>query len=136
LEQAFVSFGVAPKQRDNARRAFVRSARIAGMFPTPAEDRLVEPVTASVSPHAFNMAAVEATPSEDDAPRTRAPAVVGNAVPPFMAWLIDALPAQGSDWDRQAQADWLQIVAQTFRVVYKAEAKETIAITVKGAAGE
>ncbi len=47
LENAFVTFGVTPKQKDKARHVFDRSARTAGFFPTPAEDRLVAPPMAN-----------------------------------------------------------------------------------------
>ena len=40
-----MTFGVSPKSANAARLAFEKSARIAGFFPTAAEDRLVMPVT-------------------------------------------------------------------------------------------
>src|SRR5207245_1278707 len=43
LEQAFLKFGVAPKQRAVARQSFERSARQAGFF-AASEDRLIEPI--------------------------------------------------------------------------------------------
>jgi hypothetical protein len=47
LENAFVSFGVAAKQKDKARHAFENSARLAGFF-EHGNDKLVAPVIASV----------------------------------------------------------------------------------------
>ena len=40
-----VDLGVSSKQKEKARQAFDRSARVAGFFPTGQEDRLVAPVT-------------------------------------------------------------------------------------------
>src|SRR5205085_10566639 len=43
LEAAFMNFGVTKKNVQDARRAFEKSARLAGMYPGGNEDRLVMP---------------------------------------------------------------------------------------------
>ena len=48
LEQAFLKFGVAPKQRKSARIAFDKSATQAGFFPN-GNDRLIEPIIGAPS---------------------------------------------------------------------------------------
>ena len=134
LEQAFVSFGVSPKQKDKARQAFDRSARSAGFFPTPAEDRLVQPVfSSSAGEQTEERHHASTIPSMAPA-STPTPKAFAN-VPSYIAWLIETLPPQGSEWDRQAQADWLQAVAQAFRVVFKSNPAELIDVAVKGRGG-
>lgn len=135
LEHAFTTFGVAQKQKEKARQTFERSARSAGFFPNGSEDRLVAPVigvSVSTSPEPSPAADVAGgRVVETAAPvRTVAPAL---GVPPFMTWLLDALPDQGAEWDKAAQADWLQAVAQAFRVVFRSDSSETIVVAVKKA---
>lgn len=91
LENAFVTFGVTPKQKDKARHVFDRSARTAGFFPTPAEDRLVAPP----------MANGDAEPNEPAAHSP--PSALPTAVPPPIAEkaleyrLVDLLREASSD---------------------------------------
>src|SRR5262249_41635155 len=48
LENAFVRFAVAPKQRSTARLVFDKSANQAGFFPN-GPDRLIEPIVGPIS---------------------------------------------------------------------------------------
>lgn len=134
LESAFVDFGVSPKQKDKARHAFDRSARLAGFFSSPAEDRLVQPVVGQ----SLSVLATEAPDSAEVRIETGpAPplqkSTAGPAAPSFLAWLLEELPPPKADWDLASQADWLRAVAQGFRVIYKSDANESILISVKKA---
>ncbi|WP_165190485.1 hypothetical protein [Caulobacter soli] len=116
LEQAFVQFGVASKQRDKARHTFDRSARTAGFFPTSAEDRLVQPVIIgggsgddSVRRDESNVAPVQN------------PVVVSAPVAvlhPFIQGLLETLPEAKTEWATGDRAKWLQAAAQIFDLIY------------------
>ena len=118
LENAFVSFGVAPKQKDKARRAFENSARLAGFFEHGA-DKLVEPVIALAVGHARLR--------EDE----RAEAVVKNAaergdtkIPSsendLIKGLFKALPQHvGDKWSHVDRYNWLALARQCFDMIYK-----------------
>jgi hypothetical protein len=127
LEQAMVSLGVAQKQRDKARQAFDRSARTAGFFPTPAEDRLVAPV---IGP---NAAVGESARAQDtvDAEVVRAPIAAPppqRTLNPFIEGLLDELPAKGEQWGIDDQANWLRAAAQIFRILYKGDGEITVSV--------
>ena len=121
LEHAFTTFGVSSKQKEKARQTFERSARTAGFFPNGNEDRLVQPIIGGPSP----VPAVSNIP--DDDLQNEAPAPVNNPAhitkgpqpPSFMGWLLEELPEAKSEWSVEDQANWLQAVAQAFRVVYR-----------------
>lgn len=131
LEHAFTTFGVAAKQKDKARQTFERSARTAGFFPNAAEDRLVQPV---IGP-APSAAPEPAPAAERDSPKIgQRDGVVmtgGPQAPSFMGWLIDELPEPKTEWSVEDQANWLQAVAQAFRVVYRSPEAGTITVTVQ-----
>lgn len=130
LENAFVDFGVSSKQKDKARQAFERSARLAGYFPSPAEDRLVQPVIGASAP------SQDVAPPSETGGSAPTPMPVSVAAPkggpdlhPFIVGLLDELPPKGQPWTLQDQADWLQGAAQIFRILYKGDGE--IVVTVK-----
>jgi hypothetical protein len=135
LEHAFTTFGVTAKQKEKARQTFERSARTAGFFPNGSEDRLVQPVLGAP------IKTPEPAPPADeaDAPRQESFSAVAHralgiskvAQPPsFMGWLLDELPEPKSEWPTEDQANWLQAVAQAFRVVYRAPEGGVITVSV------
>jgi hypothetical protein len=119
LEQAFVKFGVAVKQKTNARYAFDKSATQAGFFPN-GPDRLIEPIIGS-PPRS------DARPTADDAgnqydieavPALRPEPAVNNHHP-FIQGLLDTLPEPQTNWAIEGRAKWLQAAANIFDLIYK-----------------
>jgi hypothetical protein len=126
LEQAFVKFGVAAKQRTNARLAFDKSANQAGFFPNGPE-RLIEPILGmSSSPDRGRAAPVD---DEDDVAVDRSPPPVDNSLHPFIQGLLDTLPEPQTNWAIEGRAKWLQAAANIFDLIYKGSGN--IQITAK-----
>lgn len=120
LEQAFVRFGVAVKQKTNARLAFDKSATQAGFYPN-GPDRLIEPIIGSSSRSDFrpnpnddvgNQYEVEVAP----VPKTE-PA--GSDLHPFIQGLLDTLPEPQTNWAVEGRAKWLMAAANIFDLIYK-----------------
>lgn len=132
LEQAFVRFGVAAKQKTNARLAFDKSATQAGFFPN-GPDRLIEPIIGSSS-----MRSPDTRPSAaDDAgyqydietfPVSK-PEPTKSAYHPFVQGLLDTLPEPQTNWAVEGRAKWLQAAANIFDLIYKGSGN--IEITTK-----
>jgi hypothetical protein len=116
LENAFVMFGVASKQKDKARRAFENSARLAGFF-EHGNDKLVAPVIGAVESTRRTPDAVPAT----DAPMQTQKAVeISPADHPFIKGLLLSLPnALGDEWSAVDRAKWLQAAATAFELMFK-----------------
>ena len=135
LENAFVSFGVAPKQREKARQTFERSARSAGYFHNGSEDRLVQPIVGG-APSVITREEPESPSSPELRVVTPAPAQAFVARPEtsihqsISHWVSD-LPAPGSEWSKEDQADWLQALAQLFRSIYDSDRSERITVSVE-----
>ena len=118
LEQAFVKFGVAAKQRTNARLAFDKSANQAGFFPNGPE-RLIEPILGMSSSSdrgrpapadeddSFREGAAERSPPPD------------SSLHPFIQGLLDTLPEPQTNWTVEGRAKWLQAAANIFDLIYK-----------------
>jgi hypothetical protein len=110
LEQAFVTFGVAPKQRDRARQAFDRSARLAGFFPTAAEDRLVMPVLGQQpAPEREETRPEQLQPSEAPV-RARAEVDPLSRLDGVVAAMIAKLPAAGEPLSPKDRQKWLTMM--------------------------
>lgn len=130
LEQAFVKFGVAPKQANYARLAFDKSAQQAGFF-AAGPDRLIEPIMGA-APADRN----RPTADENDGDSERGRPIVKNTAPvaselhPFIQGLLDSLPAPDTNWTVDGRAKWLQAAANIFDLMYKGSGE--IHITVKG----
>jgi hypothetical protein len=113
LEQAFVEFGVAPKQKAPARLAFDRSARFAGFFDTAGENRLVSPVIGQSS-----SSAVETKPREpEDIPIE--PTKPSRKLHAFIEGLLDELPSPHQDWAVADRVKWLDAASRIFALIYK-----------------
>lgn len=132
LEHAFTTFGVTAKQKEKARQTFERSARIAGFFPNGNEDRLVQPILIGAPASGPKPSPNEPEPEAEIVPAPRsAPVSSGPQAPSFMGWLLEELPAPKTEWSVEDQANWLQAVAQAFRVVYRAPEGGTINVTIE-----
>jgi hypothetical protein len=132
LEQAFVSFGVAPKQKDKARQIFDRSARSAGFFPRGDEDRLVQPVIGTLltsGGEPIQMSLQPRDPMEsagDVVERVRRELAPGPAVSPqgldgVIVALIEKLPRKGSAFPDKERTKWLAMMEMALGMAYPDE---------------
>jgi hypothetical protein len=153
LEQAFVKFGVAPKQAYNARLAFDKSANQAGFFPA-GPDRLIEPIlrgptgptgpTGPVGPVSFGSGPTGPTgpsgPSAGglhermsaDLP-VRPPRFYGGGgefvdLDQLIVGLLRRLPKSGEEWGAEKRARWLQTLAANFDMVYSTENDDKVVV--------
>lgn len=131
LEMAFVRFGVASKQKTNARLAFDKSAAQAGFFPN-GQDRLIEPIIGNSPLPASPRNSWDELESVDH----DGPAVVAQKEPeeskhhPFIQGLLDTLPEPQTNWTIEGRAKWLQAAANIFDLIYKGSGQ--INISTKG----
>jgi hypothetical protein len=118
LDAMLVSFGVAPKQKETARRAFNRSATQAGFFEI-AQDRLTSPSLKSGGESTQTSSSAEDQQSSDG--RKKTPNGGGGDGPdhPLIEGLIKALPKGGADWPLESRKKWLQAAAMNFDFVYQ-----------------
>jgi hypothetical protein len=134
LENAFVGFGVAPKQKERARLAFDHSAQQAGFFDQGGRDRLIRPPVGSLSM------------GEDPVPLRNEGEVDGDSGGygggggsggggsgqkrqqrhPFIQGLLDSLPEPETNWAEEGRAKWLQAAANIFDLMYKGDANLTV----------
>lgn len=115
LEQAFIKFGVSPKQKQPARLAFDKSAAEAGFFST-GNDRLVEPIIGVVTPLDRRTPSEDDTTMDDDQDQQTYNA---GKYHPFIQGLLDTLPEPDTNWTVEGRAKWLQAAAHNFDLIYK-----------------
>jgi hypothetical protein len=124
LELAFVKFGVAPKQKTNARLAFDKSAAQAGFF-AAGNDRLIEPILGGAA--AVNRAPAAAEPIERETPVSERPVLPeGPELHPFIQGLLNTLPEPQTNWTVEGRAKWLQAAANIFDLMYKGSGEISI----------
>lgn len=116
LEQAFVSFGVAAKQKDKARHAFERSARSAGFFPNSNEDRLVIPIVAAGTRPENGGEGRRDPEAASPPPPPPAPEGTGD---PLVDALVKKLPKAGGHWSLDDRATWLKMIDMAFQLAYR-----------------
>jgi hypothetical protein len=134
LEQAFVKFGVSPKQKEAARQAFDKSAAQAGFFGA-GNERLIEPIIAGVASPAGGRPA----PADDGEVETtdnrrggqEMAATPPSGLHPFIQGLLKTLPEPETNWAIEGRAKWLTAAANCFDLIYKGSG--TIEITAKSA---
>jgi hypothetical protein len=118
LENAFVGFGVAPKQKDKARHAFERSASFAGFFDVN-KDRLVEPII-SRNPIIDSVRQWQ----EENQPHTSKPEPERKEPLPTPAndflikGLLDRLPPTTQKWSVDERARWLRALSVNLEMIY------------------
>lgn len=108
LERRMIECGVSSKQADKARRALMRSALQAGFF-EHGNDKLVLP-----APKGPGTKPVE--------PPKRGSGGGGEDRPPLdpiIQGLINKLPPPGGEWPGAQRKLWLEILENTFKLVYK-----------------
>ena len=137
LENAFVGFGVAPKQKERARQAFDRSAQQAGFFDQGGRDRLIRPPVGSVG----NVSSGES--ADSGGRRVESPdqgdrggggggsgggggGTTNRSRHPFIQGLLDSLPEPDTNWTEEGRAKWLQAAANIFDLMYKGDAHITV----------
>jgi hypothetical protein len=121
LEQALVSLGVSSKQKDRARVMMDRSARLAGFFPTPAEDRLVAPIIigrseAPQSSDHFETASL--TDSVVSPVGAVAPMQVSAKLDGVISALIAKLPTAGEKFPPNERTKWLTMMQMALDMAY------------------
>ncbi len=130
LEREMEALGVAHKQTDRARQAFERSAQHAGFF-NSGKERLVKP----------RMESAKAAPPADQAPPPRNDEQDGRSagnsgsgsgggelppdIDPIIAGLISRLPKAGTVWAKDKRKLWLQILENSFDLVYEDEPQKS-----------
>lgn len=126
LEQAFVKFGVAQKQKTNARLAFDKSALQAGFF-VNGPDRLIEPI---ISGGARPTAYVDEIDLRGDEaiPASALPAAGMMGRHPFIQGLLDTLPEPQTNWAAEGRAKWLMAAANIFDLIYKGDGRIDIKV--------
>lgn len=121
LEREMQSVGVSSKQTDRARQAFERSAHYAGFF-SSGTDRLVRPKIegAPLDSVSSQPPSSSGDPNSGSGGQThkRMPPQILN-VDPIIQGLIDRLPAAGSRWSKNKRKLWLQILENSFDLVYE-----------------
>ena len=127
LENAFVSFGVPPKQKDKARLAFERSAQFAGFFHA-GKDRLVEPIIPALPP-ANGRQAHEASTRSSGVEVPIADLLPTAAQQLLIKGLLERLPHPNEKWTLNERARWLRALAVNLAMIYGAEDDGEITIT-------
>lgn len=115
LETTIVGLGVAPKQKETARRVFQRSAQQAGFF-AYGNDRLVYPPIKGVSEPPLSTE--DRTEAGDRGKNGNGGAGGGSGHHPFIEGLIRTLPKPESAWPIEARKKWLQAAAHLFDLIY------------------
>jgi hypothetical protein len=134
LDAAFISFGVTAKNARHARLAFEKSARLAGLYPSGNEDRLVMPFGA---PAAMSVGQGQVTvdlgvgvPALKDGDvgenlgfgdRVDAQIIRAGGIHKSILGMLEELPPPKTKWNKSEQADWLDAMATLFQVIYKNE---------------
>lgn len=114
FERDIRSWGVAAKQTSRARQALERSAEEAGFYES-GRNRLVIPAAASFKSGSESQVndANKLGSSGDGGDGG------GNNLDPIIKGLIDRLPKPGSRWEKSKRKLWLQILENSFDLVYE-----------------
>ncbi|MDG4899676.1 MAG: hypothetical protein EOQ64_02350 [Mesorhizobium sp.] len=123
LEREMETLGVPAKQTDRARQAFERSAQYAG-FSDSGKDRLVRPRMEQTAASESAPVAAERSTSVPPQERRAGGGDDGNgneppSIDPIIRGLIGRLPPAGSHWPKAKRKLWLQILENSFDLVYE-----------------
>jgi hypothetical protein len=118
LEQAFIRFGVSPKQKDTARLVFDKSAGQAGFF-VNGPDRLIEPIVAGLPRQSVYVDENDVfdEPEKGSGGAAKSP-FEGLGRHPFIQGLLETLPEPKTNWTVEGRAKWLQAAARCFDLIY------------------
>ncbi|HYM06085.1 MAG TPA: hypothetical protein VEU11_05950 [Terriglobales bacterium] len=120
LETAMASMGVAPKQKNNARQVFQRSATQAGFF-AYGHNRLVYPPikgSAGTAGGAAEVAAADGEKPVEKFGRTNGGDGGGSERHPLIEGLIKTLPEPSSPWPIEGRKKWLSAASNIFDLIY------------------
>ncbi|MBS3649682.1 hypothetical protein KEU06_13800 [Pseudaminobacter sp. 19-2017] len=124
LEREMETLGVPRKQTDRARQAFERSAQFAGFFDS-GKDRLVRPrLDGSAMPKSESNTPPPSVSENAESNRSSSGGGGGDLPPeldPIIRGLIGRLPPAGSVWPKAKRKLWLQILENSFDLVYEDE---------------
>ncbi len=141
LEREMLSLGVAPKQTDNARRAFERSARQAGFYEA-GDNRLVKP-RLDPSPGqteaggAKNQMEWQDTSSSEDDTKKSGGGGDGLDLDPLLIELLKKIPGRGEDWPANRRLRWFKTFAMNVSEIYDDPDKPIdLSIEITKAAGD
>lgn len=127
IERLLETLGVAPKQKDKARQAFMRSAKHAGFFEI-APDRLTLPP--SLTSHDVSESAKTEDTQALSSSGNRSK-VVSDDMHAFIRGLLEKLPDPESDWPLSGRVKWLQTAANIFDLMYANSGDTDASIEVK-----
>jgi hypothetical protein len=140
LENAMVNLGVAVKQKDKARQAFLRSAKEAGFFNYGAT-KLVPPVFTqdrnSKEPKSVEQVSIPAPTNGSKAATGGSNGGGGgngggNGLDPLVQGFLNKLPDPTVPWPLDGRRKWLQMVLGILDVMYTgAEEGKSLTITVE-----
>ncbi len=119
IENAFVSWGIAEKQKDKARWSFEKSATFAGFY-NATKDRIVAPIL--ISPPSSNIQKTEEVKKVEPAHKDRgAEGAISPTDPmqePLIHGLLVRMPKAGTEWDYERRVQWLRLFASVLDIVY------------------
>ncbi|MEX2746152.1 hypothetical protein AB3480_33970 [Rhizobium mongolense] len=122
LEREMETLGVPRKQTDRARQAFERSAQYAG-FCDSGKDRLVKPRMEAPysSPGEVQPTLTPSAPETESGRRGHGGGggYEPPGIDPIIRGLIDRLPPSGTNWPKSKRKLWLQILENSFDLVYE-----------------
>jgi len=120
LENEMRNLGVAPKQADKARQAFMRSAQQAGFFAFGA-DRLVIPASGPSAPTPEQKPDIQQPVSGGGHGHHNSGGGShggGGNWHPFVEGLLKTLPPTDGEWKAEGRRKWLQAAANVFDLIY------------------
>lgn len=137
LENAMVNLGVAIKQKDKARQAFLRSAKEGGFFAYGAT-KLVYPIlpvsTQERTPKDAKMSESNTFPSSIGS-GNGGNGGGGGQLDPLIQGLLNKLPDTSNPWPLDGRKKWLQLALSVFDVMYSgAEENKSLSIQVESSA--
>ncbi|WP_024587282.1 hypothetical protein [Aliihoeflea sp. 2WW] len=118
FERDIRSWGVAAKQTSRARQAMERSAEEAGFYES-GRNRLVIPASAS-----FKGGSEPEVKAGGNGGGGSGGGEPPPTIDPIIKGLIDRLPKPGSEWEKSKRKLWLQILENSFDLVYEDELGE------------
>lgn len=131
VERMIEQLGVAPKQKDKARQAFMRSAKQAALFEISQDRMSIPPGIGFAQKDSGN------GQPRDDAGRNSGGGNgggIGLDLDPLLIALLQKIPAQGEQWPAEKRLRWFKTFAMNVSQVYDDDdhpVEITIAITGK-----
>lgn len=122
LERALVGFGVAEKQKARARQVMDRSAEDANFYEN-GRDRLVKPGMKGTPPILYDNNHRDVDSNGSTGGSAGGNGGGGDNLPPgldpILRGLIIRLPKSGAKWPKSERKLWLQILENSFDLVYR-----------------